>query len=69
MGFLEAITNWKQRKLHSDLKSIKVTTNGAFYMKSEDLFGDKAEALRLLDKLNRSVESRKKSSLDLDASL
>lgn len=62
MGFWKAISNWRIRKAKSDIKRVKVTSSGAFYMKSEDLFNDKAEALKLLDKLNKSVESRTRAT-------
>lgn len=68
MGFWKAISNWENRKEKSDIDRVKVTSSGAFYMKSEDLFDDKVETLKLLDKLNRSVENRKRSSKENYAS-
>ena len=68
MGFWKAISNWRSRKTKSDLERVKVTSSGAFYMRSEDLFDDKIEALELLDKLNKSMERRKKSSEKIYAS-
>lgn len=62
MGLLKIITNWKNRQLNSDFKRIKVTSGGAFYMKSEDIFNDKAESVALIKKLNRSVENYNKST-------
>lgn len=62
MSFWKAITNWKSRKEKSDIQRVNVTSGGAFYMKSEDLFNDKAEALELLKKLNKSVDNYKKYS-------
>lgn len=61
MGFWKAISRWKTRKEESDLKRVRVTSSGAFYMKSEDLFNDKIETLELLNKLNKSVENYKRS--------
>lgn len=60
MGFLKALWNWNKRIKNSDIKYIKVTDNGSFYMSSEDLFNDKKEALELLKKLNEAVDKRKK---------
>lgn len=62
MSLLKALRNWNSRKENSDLKRVRVTSSGAFYMKSEDLFNNKEEALTLLNKLNKSVESFAKSN-------
>lgn len=62
MGLLKAIRNWRVRQEKSDLKRVKVTSNGAFYMKTEDLFNNKNESITLLRKLNKSVENHKKLS-------
>ena len=62
MSFWEAITSWKSRVESSDLKRVKVTSSGAFYMKSGDLFNDKEESLELLRKLDRSVNNYQKGS-------
>ncbi len=64
MSLLKALKNWSTRKEGSDLKRVRITSSGAFYMKSEDLFNDKKEALELLKKLNESVDNHKKSSSD-----
>lgn len=60
MEIFKAIKNWKIRQEKSDLKKVNVTSNGAFYMKTEDLFNDKAESIELLRKLNKSVENHRK---------
>lgn len=57
MGLWEALKKWKQRKEQSDLMKIKVTSGGAFYMKSEDIFNNRSEALLLLEKLDKSVNN------------
>lgn len=62
MGLIKAISSWKERKKNSDLKKIKVTSNGAFYMNSVDLFNNKEEALILLEKLNNSIKKRNEYS-------
>lgn len=62
MSLFKALKNWKNRKEKSDLNRIRVTSSGAFYMKSEDLFNDKNESLVLLKKLNKSIENYKKQN-------
>lgn len=62
MSLFKALKNWKNRKEKSDLNRIRVTSSGAFYMKSEDLFNDKDESLVLLKKLNKSIENYKKQN-------
>ena len=58
MSIISALKNWNDRKENSDLKRIKVTSSGTFYMKSKDLFDNKTETLELLKKLNKSIEKR-----------
>jgi hypothetical protein len=53
MDLLKAILNWMKRKANSDIHKIKITSNGGFYMKSEDLFSDKEKSLELLNKLDK----------------
>lgn len=62
MSLINFIKDWKKRKEKSDVKRVHVTSSGAFYMKSEDLFNNKEETLELLRKLNKSVENFNKSS-------
>ncbi|THF49832.1 hypothetical protein E6C50_10780 [Flavobacterium supellecticarium] len=57
--FKNIVSEWIKRKKNSDIKKVTVTSSGAFYMKSEDLFNDDAEALALLDKLDKSVKNYK----------
>lgn len=64
MSLFKALKKWNLRKEESDLKRVRITSSGAFYMKSEDLFNDKQEALELLKKLNKSLDNYKKSSKD-----
>ena len=47
----------------SDYSKIRVTSNGAFYMRSADIFNDKKESLTLLSKLSKALE-RYKSNQD-----
>ncbi|WP_177764919.1 hypothetical protein [Flavobacterium sp. I3-2] len=44
------------------IKRVRVTSSGAFYMKSEDLFNDNKEALELIEKLDKSVSNFKKAN-------
>lgn len=60
MGFFKKMSEYLKRSKNSDLKRVRVTSSGAFYMKSEDLFNDNKETLELLDKLNESVSKYKK---------
>lgn len=62
MGLIKAIKKWKEKVNNSDLSRIRVTSGGAFYMKSEDIFNDKTESIELLRKLNDSVNKYNKSS-------
>ena len=59
MRFFKVISKWKERNRTSDIKRVRVTSSGAFYMKSEDLFDDKKETLDLLEKLDKSVVRHK----------
>lgn len=52
-------TNFK--KSDNDYSKIRVTSNGAFYMRSEDIFDDKKESLTLLKKLSESLKVYKSS--------
>ena len=38
MGFFKKMSEYLKRSKNSDLKRVRVTSSGAFYMKSEDLF-------------------------------
>lgn len=40
---------------NSDLKRIKVTSGGDFFMSSEEIFNDKDESLKLINSLRQSV--------------
>lgn len=42
----------------SDFAKIKVTSNGAFYMSSEDIFDDREKILIFLEKMNTSLQKR-----------
>ena len=62
MKLLKNINRWLERKDKSDIRRVRVTSSGAFYMKSEDLFNDKKEVLELIEKLDKSVSNYKKSN-------
>ena len=62
MSIFNFIKKWKSRKEKSDLHRVRITSNGAFYMKTEDLFNDKEESLMLLTKLNKSIKNHNKKS-------
>ena len=44
------------KKSKSDYSKIRVTSNGAFYMRSADIFNNKKESLTLLSKLSKVLE-------------
>lgn len=60
MELFKNLIRWFERKQKSDIKRVRVTSSGAFYMKSEDLFNNKQEALELINKLDKSVNNYKK---------
>jgi hypothetical protein len=62
MKLFKDINRWFERTNKSDIKRVRVTSSGAFYMKSEDLFNDSKEALELIEKLDRSVNNFKKAN-------
>lgn len=62
MGLIKLIKNLIDRDKNSSIKKVTVTSSGAFYMKSEDLFDNNKETLELLDKLDKSVENHKKAN-------
>jgi len=62
MKLFKNINRWLERKDKSDIRRVRVTSSGAFYMKSEDLFNDKKEVLELIEKLDKSVANYKKSN-------
>lgn len=62
MGLIKAIQNWKEKVHNSDLPRIRVTSGGAFYMKSEDIFNNKTESIELLKKLDDSVKKYNQAS-------
>lgn len=47
----------KKEKNNSDYHKIKVTSNGGFYMESEDIFNDKEKSLALLNNLDNLIKS------------
>ena len=47
------------KKTKTDYSKIRVTSNGAFYMRSADIFNDKKESLSLLSKLSKALERYK----------
>jgi hypothetical protein len=45
---------------NTDLKKIKVTSEGDFYIKSTDLFDNKKNSIEFIDSLSESVNRYKK---------
>ncbi|MEZ7506037.1 hypothetical protein [Flavobacterium sp. Arc2] len=62
MTLFKNINRWFERTKKSDIKRVRVTSSGAFYMKSEDLFNDSKEALELIEKLDKSINNFKKAN-------
>ncbi|MDN3673847.1 hypothetical protein QWY99_12380 [Flavobacterium branchiarum] len=62
MKLFKKINRWLERTEKSDIKRVRVTSSGAFYMKSEDLFDNNQEALELIEKLDKSVSNFKKAN-------
>ena len=62
MKIFKQINKWFDRTKESDIKRVRVTSSGAFYMKSEDLFNNDKEALALIEKLDKSVDNFKKAN-------
>lgn len=62
MKLLKNINRWLERKNKSDIERVRVTSSGAFYLKSEDLFNDNKEALELIEKLDKSLSNFKKAN-------
>ncbi|MPT35945.1 hypothetical protein [Flavobacterium sp. WV_118_3] len=60
--FKNIVSEWMKRKKNSDIEKVNVTSSGAFYMKSEDLFNDDKEALALLNKLDKAVKIYKSAN-------
>lgn len=60
MGLIQTWLSLSDRKKKTDYGKIRVTSNGAFYMKSQDLFDDKQESLELIKKLRTAVDHYKK---------
>ena len=56
MGLVETLLGLSARKKNTDYAKIRVTSNGAFYMKSEDIFDDKDKSLKLIGDLRESVK-------------
>ncbi len=54
---MKFLKKWFGRGKETAIDKVKVTSSGRFYIKSEDLFDDKDEALRLIKKLDKSVEA------------
>lgn len=48
----------------TDLRKIRVTSEGDFYIKSKDLFDNKERSIELIDSLQNSVNQYKKRTQD-----
>lgn len=59
MFILKDLYRWFERKNISDIKKVRVTSFGAFYMKSEDIFDDAKKPLELIEKLDKNVAHEK----------
>lgn len=57
----------KIKRSETDYAKIRVTPNGAFYMRSEDIFNNKTESLTLLSKLSKSLAKYKAQQIKVVA--
>lgn len=55
MGIIKFIKGIPDRRRTTDYNKIRVTSNGAFYMKSEDIFDDRIKSKELTSKLRDAV--------------
>lgn len=49
------IRKYREKYKNSDLKRLVVTSDGSFFMPSEEIFNDKDESLELIHRLRHSV--------------
>lgn len=63
MGIIKFIKGLPERRKHTDYNKIRVTSNGAFYMKSEDIFDDITKSKELTSKLRSAVKAYEKRTL------
>lgn len=63
MGIIKFIKGLPDRKKTTDYNKIKVTSNGAFYMKSEDIFDDRVKSKELTTKLRNAVSVYEKRTV------
>lgn len=63
MGIIKFIKELPNRKITTDYNKIRVTSNGAFYMKSEDIFDDKIKSKELTSKLRNAVSVYEKRTV------
>jgi len=66
MNLIETIFSIKERKRTTDYDKIRVTSNGAFYMDSKDIFDDKDKSLKLIKNLSNAVHKYKSVNSKLD---
>lgn len=59
-NMIREIKKYYEELKSTDLKRIKVTSGGDFYMTSEDLFNDKEESTNLIKSLTKSVSNYQK---------
>lgn len=59
MDLLRTLISIPKRKRTTDYDKIQVTSNGAFYMKSKDIFDNKEKSLELIDNLRNAVKKYK----------
>lgn len=60
---IKEIKKYYKELRDTDLKRIKVTSSGDFYMTSEDLFNDKKESANLIQSLTKSVQNYKEKAM------
>jgi hypothetical protein len=56
---IKEILKYLEDLKNSDLKRVKVTSSGDFFMPSEEIFNNKIESLELINSLRKSVTKYK----------
>ena len=62
MGFIETYVDLLKKKKNTEYEKIHVTSNGAFSMKSKDIFDNKEESLELIKTLRIAVKNYKQTA-------
>ena len=67
MTLLKTLIGIKERRKTTDYDKVRVTSNGAFYMNSEDIFDNKIESLKLIKNLRSAVDKYNSAKSNIKA--